>query len=355
MSEIQANFRLENPGFVLDVNIVFPNRGVTALFGHSGSGKTTFLRCIAGLERAKHGFLSVGGEIWQDHTTFKPVHQRPLGYVFQEVSLFPHLTVLENLSYGTQRIARTQRQDLNQTISLLGIAPLLQRKPSGLSGGERQRVGIARALAVNPRILLMDEPLAALDFKRKQEILPYLENLHHELDIPIIYVSHSPDEVARLADYMVLLENGRALAHGSVATIMTRLDLPSAHDDHASAMLKAIVTQHDEDYQLSRLSVVGGELWVKKVAHPIGSKIRVHVLAHDVSVAIEKPLGSSINNLLDARIDEIYEESSATVLLKLCIGETQYLLARITRRSCDHLGLHCGLFVCAQVKAVKLR
>lgn len=212
MDGIQARFRLDWPGFRLDVDLTLPGRGVTALFGHSGSGKTTLLRCIAGLERSPQGFLSFKGEVWQDAATWLPTYRRPLGYVFQEASLFPHLTVMGNLRYGLRRVTAGQRAHLEQAIELLGIAPLLKRRPDRLSGGERQRVGIARALAVNPRVLLMDEPLAALDHQRKQEILPYLERLHDTLAIPVLYVSHSPDEVARLADHLVVMEDGQALA-----------------------------------------------------------------------------------------------------------------------------------------------
>ena len=200
MAGIDARFRLDWPGFSLNVDLTLPGRGVTALFGHSGSGKTTLLRCIAGLERAPQGRLAVDGEVWQDAGCWLPPHKRPIGYVFQEASLFAHLTVLGNLRYGLKHISGAQRVSLDHAIELLGIAHLLDRKPDLLSGGERQRVGIARALAVSPRLLLMDEPLAALDLKRKQEILPYLERLHDELSIPVLYVSHSTDEVARLAD-----------------------------------------------------------------------------------------------------------------------------------------------------------
>lgn len=198
MTTIQARLRLDWPGFTLDVDLSLPCHGVTALFGPSGSGKTTLLRCIAGLERAPQGFLAVNGEIWQDGKHWLPTHMRPLGYVFQEASLFSHLSVMGNLRYGLKRLSDDQHKSLDQVIELLGIEHLLDRKPDRLSGGERQRVGIARALAVRPRILLMDEPLAALDLQRKQEILPYLERLHEELAIPVLYVSHSPDEVARL-------------------------------------------------------------------------------------------------------------------------------------------------------------
>lgn len=223
MDRIIAQFKVEWPDFTMDIDLDLPARGVTAIFGQSGSGKTTLLRCIAGLERARQGRLTFKGEVWQDERTFLPVHKRPLGYVFQEASLFPHLSVLGNLRYGLTRSKTEQSVSLDQAIELLGIAPLLGRKPNRLSGGERQRVGIARALAVSPRLLLMDEPLAALDLARKQEILPYLERLHAELAFPLLYVTHSPDEVTRLADYLVTMENGRALTHDPIAEPLSRL------------------------------------------------------------------------------------------------------------------------------------
>ena len=210
---IAARFQLAWPGFSLDVDLRVPATGVTALYGPSGSGKTTLLRCVAGLERAASGFLAIGDEIWQDQTRFVPTHQRALGYVFQDAALFPHLSVQENLEFGLRRIAAGERRvSLDEAVDLLGIRPLLSRRPGRLSGGERQRVAIARALAVSPRLLLLDEPLAALDLARKREILPYLQRLHETLQIPVLYVTHSPDEVARLADHLVVLEQGRVLA-----------------------------------------------------------------------------------------------------------------------------------------------
>lgn len=217
---IHMRLKLDYPGFGLDVDLQLPGRGVTALYGHSGSGKTTCLRCIAGLERADQGFIQVNDEVWQDsdNKVFVAPHKRALGYVFQEASLFPHLSVLANLEFGLKRIPKPQRRvDMAHASELLGISHLLDRHPQHLSGGERQRVGIARALLTSPKLLLMDEPLAALDAQRKSEILPYLQRLHDELDIPVLYVSHSQDEVARLADHIVLLSHGKALASGPMA------------------------------------------------------------------------------------------------------------------------------------------
>ena len=352
MEEIRARFRLDWPGFALDVDQVFPGRGVTALFGQSGSGKTTLLRCVAGLERAAGGHLSVCGEIWQDHRHWLPTHRRPLGYVFQEANLFPHLNVLGNLRYGMKRSASAQQQNLDQAIELLGISHLLERKPDRLSGGERQRVGIARALAVAPKILLMDEPLAALDLKRKQEILPYLERLHRELDIPVFYVSHAMEEVVRLADHLVLLEEGRAIASGGLSEMLARLDLPTAHSDDAGVVIEAEIALHDRDYALTRLDFAGRSLWVGKLDQPEGTRVRARVLARDVSIALELPRGTSIANILEASIVEISDEGPDRVNVLMDAG--QNLLSRITRRSRDMLGLMPGMKVCAQVKSVAL-
>jgi molybdate transport system ATP-binding protein len=215
---IHARFDLDYSEFRLAVDLVLPGSGVTVLFGHSGSGKTTLLRCIAGLQQAAKGFLQINGEVWHDSErgVFLPTHKRSLGYVFQEANLFPHLSVKGNLQFGLKRTGQTGA-DLTHILELLGIVHLLDRMPDRLSGGERQRVAIARALALNPKVLLMDEPLAALDFKRKQEILPFLERLHRELHIPLLYVTHSQQEVAQLADQLVILDEGRVLASGPLS------------------------------------------------------------------------------------------------------------------------------------------
>ena len=216
---IEARFYVDQGDFCLDVDLNIPSSGVTSLYGPSGCGKTTLIRAIAGLEHHAGGFLKVGDTTWQDNTIFLPPHRRPLGYVFQESSLFEHLSVQGNLEYGVKRIPRDERRvSLDSAIELLEIGHLLNRKPATLSGGERQRVAIARALAVSPELLLMDEPLAALDVSRKQEIIPYIESLHRELDIPMIHVSHLPEEVTRLADHMVLLEAGQVVASETFTT-----------------------------------------------------------------------------------------------------------------------------------------
>ncbi len=354
---IHARFRLNYAEFSLDVDLELPGRGVTALFGHSGSGKTTLLRCVAGLERSGRGQLSVNGEHWQDcaRKLFVPPHQRAIGYVFQDANLFAHLSVRRNLEFGMRRVAASVRRvALEQAVELLGIAHLLERMPDRLSGGERQRVGIARALLTSPRLLLMDEPLAALDLRRKNEILPYLERLHDELDIPVLYVSHSPDEVARLADHVVLLEQGRAIAQGELRETLARLDLPTAFSEDAGVVVEAEVAEHDVHYHLTRLTFPGGEVLVSQRPEAPGQCLRFRVHARDVSLALLRAEGSSITNLLPARVAAVVAaDTPAHVLVRLDAGGTP-LLARITRRSADQLAIAPGQQLWAQIKTVAL-
>lgn len=352
---IHARFQLERGDFTLDIDTQFPSTGITALFGPSGSGKTLLLRCIAGLETAK-GSLHVNDEVWQDEKQFMPVHHRPLGYVFQEAGLFPHLSVRANLEYGYKRIPDFEREiQLEHVIEWLGLERLAARqKTDGLSGGERQRIAIGRALLTSPRLLLMDEPLSALDTSSKQEIIPYLERLHHELKIPVIYVSHALDEVTRLADHLSLLQQGRMIAIGPLGETLARLDLPTAYLEDAGVIIEARVAQQDEEYSLTQLAFSGGELWVSRINQIAGSRVRARVLARDVSIAKIRPQGSSISNILPSRISEILDEGGDKVLVRLMTGENQILLSRITRRSRDILTLHVGMDVFAQVKSVVL-
>lgn len=353
MADIEAHFHLNRPGFALAVDLTLPNRGVTALFGPSGSGKTTVLRCIAGLERAPQGRLSVNGAIWQDTKNWLPTHRRPIGYVFQEASLFPHLTVLGNLHYGMKRNPEAQQASLDHAIALLGIAPLLHRKPGTLSGGERQRVAIARALAVKPRILLLDEPLAALDCARKQEILPYLEQLHDALAIPVLYVSHAPDEVARLADHLVVLEAGRMWASGPLAEVLARLDGPLGLGAATGVVLAGRIGEVDPIWHLARVDFPGGALWVPDPGLPTGRPTRVWVLARDVSLA-EAPGASSIQNVLYGVVDAMgADEHPSLALVRVRVGAS-VLLARLTQRALAVLGVVTGKPLWVQIKSAAL-
>ncbi|UEB93648.1 molybdenum ABC transporter ATP-binding protein [Pseudomonas sp. HN2] len=354
---IDVRLKRAYSGFELDVDLQVPGRGVTALFGDSGSGKTTCLRCIAGLERAEQGFVQINGEVWQDSAKgiFVAPHKRALGYVFQEASLFPHLSVLANLEFGRKRIARSQRRvDMNQATELLGIGHLLERHPQHLSGGERQRVGIARALLTSPKLLLMDEPLAALDSRRKSEILPYLQRLHDELDIPLLYVSHAQDEVARLADHLVLLSEGKALASGPIGETLARLDLPLAMGDDAGVIIEGQVSAYDATYQLLSLQLPTTEMNIRVTHAPmaVGQALRCKVHARDISLALHNDAASSILNRLPVTVvSEQAADNSAHVLIRLDAGGTP-LLARITRFSKDQLNVHAGQRLWAQIKAV---
>jgi molybdate transport system ATP-binding protein len=349
-SQILAALALERADFRLDVLLQLPGRGVTALFGPSGCGKTTCLRALAGLERAR-GRVVVNGEVWQDDAASQwlPTHRRALGYVFQEASLFPHLSVQRNIDYGMRRTPAERRKvSQDQAVSLLGIGHLMDRMPSTLSGGERQRVAIARALATSPRVLLMDEPLAALDAQRKAEVLPYLDQLRRELDIPVLYVSHSIDEVARLAQHLVLLKAGGIVAAGATSELLARLDLPLSMGDTAAAMLSAQIRQHDPDAHLSTLSFDGGRLrLVMARPRPIGESVQLRVQARDVSLSLQHPQDSSILNILAATVQDLREDGPGQV------GPSR-LLARITLHSARQLGIAPGMHVFAQIKGMAL-
>ena len=354
MSEIRAVFKRLTGDFTLDVSLSLPGRGVTAIFGPSGSGKTTILRCMAGLERAPGGFLSVNGEVWQDDAkgVFKPVYRRSLGYVSQAANLFAHLSVQGNLEYGLHRIPMPERKvPLGQIIELLGIKNLLDRQPRSLSGGESQRVAIARALATSPQLLLMDEPLAALDVQRKADVLPYLESLHTQLDIPVLYVSHAPDEVARLADHLILMDAGRVTASGPTRELMTRMDLPLAHGDAAAAIIDAVVTRIEPQFHMSHAEFAGGQISVLNPSLQVGQRIRVRVLARDVSLTLERQQGTSVLNIFAAMVSGISADSPGQVMVALNAGGSM-LLARITQKSLERLLLQPGSPVFAQVKGV---
>jgi molybdate transport system ATP-binding protein len=353
---LRVRLRMDRGAFRLDVDLALPQRGISALFGHSGSGKTTLLRAVAGLERAPGGYVALGDEVWQDDARglFLPVHRRALGYVFQEASLFPHLSVRANLEFGRKRVpARERRFALEPVTALLGIEGLLDRRPDGLSGGERQRVAIARALLASPRLLLMDEPLAALDLRRKLEILPYLERMHEELAIPIIYVSHAPDEVARLADHLVLLDDGKAVASGPLTATLARVDLPPSFADDAGVVLDTVLAGHEED-ALSRLEFAGGVLFVGRRREAVGTRLRCRIHARDVSLVLDCPHGSSIVNRLPAEVTAVAPtDTPGHVLVQLRLGESP-LLARITERSRRELAIAPGLRLWAQIKGVAL-
>ena len=353
--DIAVSFQLKRSDFCLDASFHAPLKGVTALFGYSGSGKTTVLRCIAGLENNAQGSLKVGQDYWQKDGFVLPPHKRPVGYVFQESNLFQHLSVEQNLRYGQKRTSKTQQKiDFNETVALLGIGELLKRHTAQLSGGQKQRVAIARALLTTPQLLLMDEPLASLDILSKAEILPYLERLHDELSIPIIYVSHAPDEVVRIADRLVLMQEGRVVAEDEINRMLTRSDLPLAHLEEACAVINGKVLKHDRGFHLTYLCVPGGTVAVSYRDLPIGHLVRVRILARDVSLALNPGEGSSITNIFPVRILAIDEMNDpAKALISLDMGG-EHILANITRRSVHKLDIREDKILYAHVKSVAL-
>lgn len=347
--------RLPKSGFVLDVDLSLPSTGVTAFFGHSGSGKTTLLRCIAGLERAQTAKIKIGEEIWQDDTVFLPAHKRSLGYVFQEDGLLPHLNARENLEYALKRAKIAQNKTLNESVlSVLGISSLLGRMPSALSGGERQRVCIARALLAQPKVLLMDEPLASLDHARKQEILPYLEALKLRVQSPVFYVSHSMEEVSRLADYVVVLQEGKVLSQGPVTEVFSSMDLPRRLNEDTGVIIEGRVTEIDTHWKLVQISFSYGQLWVRHPDAHLEQRVRVRILAKDISIALTPAEDSSILNRIEVNVKVIQEDPEDMMALVLLNAGRFQLVARLTRKSVHHLNLSPGMRVWAQIKSVAI-
>jgi molybdate transport system ATP-binding protein len=344
VTALQARLRVPIESFLLDAELEAV-RGLTALFGPSGSGKTTVLRCIAGLTRAPAGFVALEGECWQDEASgwFTPAHKRACGYVFQESSLFPHLSVRRNLEYGWKRVPPGERRiALDDTIELLGIAPLVERMPVTLSGGERQRVAMARALLASPRLLLMDEPLASLDEARKGEVLYYIERLRDELRLPIVYVSHSIEEVVRLADKVVVLAAGKVTHAGPVAGLLT-----------GGSVVDTRVAGHDLEWGLTRLEFDGGTLFAPDVDALVGERVRIRIQARDVSLALGPPSDASFLNVLAGTVTSIGGEQGASIEVQMDVGGVT-LAARITRKSVHALGLAPGRRVYALVKSVAI-
>ncbi|MCO5093304.1 molybdenum ABC transporter ATP-binding protein [Bosea sp. (in: a-proteobacteria)] len=337
------------------------NGRLTALFGSSGSGKTSLINVISGLIRPESGHVRVDGETLVDTAkgVFLPTHRRRIGYVFQEARLFPHLTVRQNLLFGHWFVPRAQRRpaELDRVLDLLGIGHLTKRRPGALSGGEKQRVAIGRALLAQPRLLLMDEPLAALDEARKAEILPHIERLRDEAGIPIVYVSHALAEVARLATTIAMVEGGRILACGPTAEILSRPDLaarPGAPE--ASTLLAAEVTGFDEAFGLARLATPAGPLTVARGGLSLGQRIGIRILASDVMLSLSRPAGISALNLMPGTVSQIGARSGAggsTVHLLVACGEAK-LAVRLTAKSVDLLGLAPGKPVHAVIKSVSV-
>lgn len=361
---------LRRDGFALQVDLQLPAQGITVLFGPSGSGKTTLLRCVAGLEQAQ-GQVTLGDEVWQDSTrgVFRPTWQRELGYVFQEASLFEHLSVQQNLNYGVRRVQRHGMQGTTGTpyrqtadgaqaladaVHLLGIDHLLQRGVGGLSGGERQRVAIARALATQPRLLLLDEPLVALDVARRKEILPWLERMHRELRIPVLYVTHSVDEMARLADNVVLLDHGTVQTSGPLHEALATTAVANVIGEEAGIVTAGTVALRDADTHLAQVRCDAGSLWVRDQGLNTSQAARLRILARDVSLALSCHDDCTIQNRLQGVIEAIDSDvHPSQALVRVRCGSTA-VLSRVTRRALQQLALVPGVAVWCHVKSVAL-
>lgn len=355
---ITAELRIRYADFTLDANLILPAKGITVFFGQSGCGKTSCLRAIAGLEKLEYGNVSIAGDVWQSSAThqFVPTYKRELGYVFQEAGLFPHLTVEDNLQFGAKRISAHKRHvKFAEITELLGITPLLKRYPAQLSGGEKQRVAIGRALLTSPKLLLMDEPLSALDQPRKQEFLPYLERLHRELDLPILYVTHSMQELARLADHIVLFDDGSVLASGDAHSILSDPKFDALFGDEIGSVFDTqVVAMHEN--QITELDCDGLTIWAVGYIAEQGVTYRCRILASDVGLSLEEPKFSTVLNRFRATIIDIQtslsEDGQALVVLEL--ENHQRLLSKITLKSLYELNLGQGLQVWALVKSVAL-
>lgn len=355
MLEVSLRRRLGD--FTLEIDFTAPAPGIVALFGRSGAGKTSVVHAIAGLLRPEAGRIRIGDTVLFDSQAgidLRPERRR-LGYVFQDARLFPHMSVGRNLRYGLVRAPQEGRAiDFATVVDLLGIGHLLDRRPHDLSGGERQRVALGRALLAQPRLLLMDEPLAALDAERKAELLPYLEKLHERLALPIVYVTHAIDEVARLADSLVVIEAGRVAAAGSLADVLARHDLPLLGDrEDALNVIEAVVAGQEPARGLTRLAFAGGELVVPAIERPAGSRIRLRLAARDIVLATARPQGISIRNVLAGEVAAVAEGKRGAALVTVRIGET-VLHARVTADAVHELGLAAGKPVFALVKSVAI-
>lgn len=348
---IELRLQLRRTDFALDVALSLPAQGVAVVFGPSGSGKSTLLRAIAGLEPAARGVLRIGGETWQDAHVRLPPHRRRAGVVFQHAALLPHLSVRDNLRYGWRR-AGAPTSVMQEWIDKLALGPLLARPPATLSGGERQRVALGRALVCQPRWLLLDEPLSALDAERRAEILPYLEAIRRETHIPLLYVTHAVEEATRLADHLVLLEAGRVRIAGPALEVLNRSDLPLALRDDAASVIEASVLGHD-GHGLLRLDTPAGTLHAHGPAHPAGTRVRLRVQARDVSVALSAHADTSVLNIVPAVLQSLSPLPNGQLQLQLLAGGLP-LLARVSHQSALRLQLREGLAVWAQIKSVAL-
>jgi molybdate transport system ATP-binding protein len=357
MDLLEAKFKVDYPEFSLDVELNLPARGVTVVFGPSGSGKTTLLRCLSGLEKAPSGYMKIAGQVWQDENFFIPIQERKIGLVFQGSRLFPHLSVQDNLLYGYQRTQPAERNlQLDEVAPVLNLETLLKRRPEKLSGGEQQRVAIGRALLTSPKLLLMDEPLASLDMQIKAEIIPFIQRIESEFKTPIVYVTHSMNELLQLVDTMVILKSGKVENIGSVEEVFSDVQSREAlGDEQLGAVLETLVLEHDEKYGLTRLDFMGQFLHVPRQNIPVGESLRVHIHSRDVSLSTASPTGAtSVLNILRAKVEKVgvIDLKGYSVDIELDAGRP--ILATITRKSLANLNLKPGQPIYVHIKAIKM-
>lgn len=351
-----CSIQLHRQDFSIKAEFDIPSRGVLGIFGHSGSGKTTLLRCIAGLEKNTRGHITVNGENWLDNHNNFSSQKRNIGYIFQDSRLFPHLTVKDNLEYGAKRCRTSSDNtiDKRHLLELLHISHLLQRKPHQLSGGETQRVAIGRALLMNPQLMLMDEPLASLDEKRKQEILPFLDRLHEELNIPMLYVSHNLEEVSRFCDHMVVMNQGQVEFKGTVHDALVSPQSPLSRAENAAAILEGTIIKQEKDIHLSTVQTTHGNRLLIQGLATVGKHVRMRIQARDISLTRTVATDTSILNIIPGIISNIIEEKQAHLLLQID-SDGDILLTRITRKSYRDLKLQPGQNIYMQIKAVSIR
>ena len=358
MAGIQFDIKLKRRDFDLDATLELPGRGITVIFGPSGCGKTTLLRCLAGLEKNAQGTIKVNSQLWQSHEAMSPTHKRSLGMVFQEASLLPHLTAQGNLDYAIKRsITKPSMAEFDKVINIMGIASILPKHPAHLSGGERQRVAIARALLTKPELLLMDEPLASLDEARKNEILPYLEKIKTEFSLPIIYVTHSVEEMARLADYLVVIQGGRVIKQGGALALFSELNLPFQMGDQAGVVIESSVTASDPVWGLDQVAMGDSYIHVPHSDCDIGQSVRLRILAKDVSITLSEHKDSSILNRLPARVIDVATDkmTNGAFMRLIRLDVSGYpIIARITARSAEQLDLKPGCKVWVQIKSAAI-
>ena len=357
MNSLEAKFKVDYPEFNLDVELTLPARGVAVVFGPSGSGKTTLLRCLSGLEKAPSGYMKIADQVWQDEETFIPIQERKIGLVFQESRLFPHLSIQDNLLYGYQRTQPAERNlQLDEVAQVLNLKALLKRRPEKLSGGEQQRVAIGRALLTSPKLLLMDEPLASLDMQIKAEIIPFIKRIESEFKTPIVYVTHSMNELLQLVDTMVILKSGKVENIGSVEEVFSDVQSREAlGSEKLGAVLETLVLEHDEEFGLTRLDFMGQVLHIPRQNIPVGEILRVHIHSRDVSLSTASPAGAtSVLNILRAKVEKVgvIDLNGYSVDIELDAGRP--ILATITRKSLANLNLKPGQPIYVHIKAIKM-